>query len=40
MFNIVRDIYGNDEEFLMNARVLWILRTPNDDYKERFNALI
>lgn len=40
MFDIVRTAYGNDEEFLMNARVLWILRTPIDDYQERFNANI
>lgn len=40
MFDIVRTAYGNDEEFLMNARVLWILRTPTDDYQERFNANI
>ena len=40
MFDIVRTAYGNDEEFLMNARVLWILRTPTDDYQKRFNANI
>ena len=40
MFRIVRDTYGNDEEFLMNARVLWILRTEDDDWGDRFNALV
>ena len=39
MFNAVRDAYGNDEEFLMNARVLWIRRNENEDYKDRFNEL-
>ena len=40
MFRIVRDTYGNDEEFLMNARVLWIKRTEEDDWGDRFNALV
>jgi DNA polymerase-1 len=40
MFNQVRDLYGNDEEFIMNASVLWILRTLDDNWKDRFNALI
>jgi DNA polymerase-1 len=38
MFNRVKYLYGNDEEFLMNARVLWIMRSIDDDYGERFNA--
>lgn len=40
MFNIVRDLYGNDEEFIMNASVLWILRSLDDNWKDRFDALI
>jgi len=40
MFNQVRDLYENDEEFIMNASVLWILRTLDDNWKDRFNALI
>ena len=40
MFNIVRDLYGNDDEFIMNASVLWILRSLDDNWKDRFNALI
>jgi DNA polymerase-1 len=40
MFNRVRDLYGNDEEFIMNASVLWILRSLDDNWKDRFNALI
>lgn len=28
MFDTVRDVYGNDEEMLMNGEVLWILRKP------------
>ena len=40
MFNIVRDLYGNDDEFIMNASVLWILRSLDDNWKDRFNALV
>jgi len=40
MFNKVRALYGNDEEFLMNARVLWIKRSLEDDFKDRFDALV
>jgi DNA polymerase I len=40
MFQAVRNAYGNDEEFLMNGRVLWIRRDDNEDWKEYFDALI
>lgn len=40
MFNKVRDLYGNDDEFIMNASVLWILRSLDDSWKDRFDALI
>jgi DNA polymerase-1 len=40
MFNQVRDLYGNDDEFIMNASVLWILRSLDDNWKDRFNAHI
>ena len=40
MFNKVRDLYGNDDEFNMNASVLWILRSIDDNWKDRFNAAI
>jgi len=40
LFNQVRDLYGNDEEFIMNASVLWILRSLDDNWKDRFDALI
>ena len=40
MFNAVREAYSNDEEFIMNARVLWIRRKDNEDWKDRFNALV
>ena len=39
LFNAVRDTYGNDEEFLMNARCLWIRRKEGDNYKYRFEKL-
>lgn len=40
LFDQVRDLYGNDEEFIMNASVLWILRSLDDNWKDRFNALV
>lgn len=40
LFNAVREAYGNDEEFLMNGRVLWIRRQDNEDWKERFDTLV
>jgi DNA polymerase I len=40
LFNAVRDAYSNDEEFLMNGRVLWIRRKENEDWKDRFDALV
>ena len=40
MFDAVRNAYSNDEEFIMNARVLWIRRKDNEDWKDRFNALV
>lgn len=40
MFKKVRNLYGNDDEFNMNASVLWILRSLDDSWKDRFDALI
>lgn len=40
LFKAVRNAYGNDEEFLMNGRVLWIRRNENEDWSKQFNALI
>ena len=39
MFNKVREMYGNDEEFLMNANCLWILRNERETFTERFAQL-
>lgn len=39
MFNVVRDMYGNDEEFLMNAGCVWILREPEIKFKDKFKEL-
>jgi DNA polymerase-1 len=39
MFDAVRDAYGFDDAFLMNARCLWIFQKENDDYINRFNTL-
>lgn len=40
MFNTVRDAYSNDEEFIMNASVLWIMQHEEDIWKDRFNAYV
>ena len=39
LFNRVRDTYGNDEEFLMNAGCLWILRNDRKHFKDKFEEL-
>ena len=39
MFDIVRETYNNDEEMLMNGRVLWIWKKPNDDWKDHWDRL-
>lgn len=39
MFNVVRDMYGNDEEFLMNAGCVWILREHGIKFKDKFKEL-
>lgn len=39
MFNKVRYLYGNDDEFLLNAQCLWILRNQQETYLDRFNKL-
>ena len=40
MFDTVRDAYSNDEEFIMNASVLWIMQHEEDIWKNRFNAYV
>ena len=40
MFNAVREAYGNDEEFLMNGRVLWIRQIEDEDWKDIFDELV
>lgn len=39
MLTKVRSTYGNDEEFLMNAQCLWVLRSLEDSYLNRFKEL-
>ena len=39
LFNAVRDAYGNDDEFLMNAGCLWILKQDRKHFKDRFEEL-
>lgn len=33
MFDVVRDAFGNDAEFYMNAVCIWIMRQPNTPWK-------
>lgn len=40
MFKKVRKLYGNDDEFLMNARCLWIKRSLEDDFEDRYYAFV
>jgi 5'-3' exonuclease len=40
MFDIVREAYGNDEEMQMNGRVLWLLRSPEDDWRKHFDEFV
>jgi DNA polymerase-1 len=40
MFRAVRDAYNNDLEFIMNASVLWILRSLEDKWEDRFYAYV
>lgn len=39
MFSIVKGLYNNDEEFLLNAECLWILRQDRERYSQRFERL-
>jgi DNA polymerase I len=36
MLDICLDMYKNEDEFLLNARCLWILRDFDDDYLRRY----
>lgn len=40
MFDIVICAYGNDDEFVMNAQCLWLLRSPEDSYLNRYQGLL
>lgn len=39
MFGIVKDLYNNDQDFLLNASCLWILRHDREPYTSRFERL-
>lgn len=39
MFDVVREAYDNDEEFLLNAGCVWILRQHGEFFSERFKQL-
>ena len=40
MFNRVRNLYKNDVEFIKNGRLLWIKRSLDDDFEDRFYAFV
>lgn len=40
MFELVQDMYSDDNRFIKNASCLWIRRTEDDIWKDRFNAYI
>ncbi len=40
MFEAVRNAYGNDDEFSMNASVRWIMQKEEDVWKDRFDAYV
>jgi 5'-3' exonuclease len=39
MFNTVRELYGNDDEFKMNAGCVWILRELGYKFEDKFKEL-
>lgn len=39
LFNTVYDHYATEDEFIMNGRCLWILRSLDDDFKQHFDRL-
>jgi DNA polymerase-1 len=39
LFNAVRDAYSNDEEFKMNAQVLWIRQKGKEDWLDAYIKL-
>lgn len=40
MFELVQDMYSDDDRFIRNASCLWIRRTEDDIWKNRFDAYI
>lgn len=40
LFSTVRDLYGNDEEMLMNGRCLWIWKQEEDDWINHWERLL
>ncbi len=39
MLDVVLKMYPHEEEFLLNAQCLWILRSFEDSYLTRFEGL-
>ena len=39
MFSVVKELYNNDQEFLLNAACLWILREDREPFSTRFERL-
>tara|TARA_R110000868_G_scaffold346893_3_gene607994 strand:+ start:2731 stop:3414 length:684 start_codon:yes stop_codon:yes gene_type:complete len=40
MFEIVQDLYSDDDRFIRNASCLWMKRSIEDNWKDRFDAFI
>jgi 5'-3' exonuclease len=36
MFMLVQDLYNDDESFIKNASCLWMKRTLEDNWRDRF----
>jgi len=40
MFEIVQDLYADDDRFIRNATCLWMKRSIEDNWKDRFDSYI
>jgi len=37
MFDVVRQLYSNDEDFIQNASCVWMKRSIDDVWRDRFD---
>jgi len=40
MFEIVQDLYADDDRFIRNATCLWMKRTEDDNWRDRFDTYV